>query len=831
MHTLWQDIRYGARMLVKHPGMTIVVILALALGIGANTAIFSVINSVLLRPMPYHEAERLVFLNERNQVMDEMSISYPNFTDWRNQNRVFEKFGVYNRNSYNLTGAGEAERIPTAQMSADLFAALRVNAALGRLYTNDEDQPGGPPVVVLSHGLWQRRFGGRTDIINQSLILNSKSYTVIGVMPQEFLYPSRVEMWVPVGQLSGDPNWQERGNHPGLYGVARLKPGVPLEQAQADLENIAVNLEKQYPDSNSGNRVRIQPLLEVYVSDARWALWVLFGAVAFVLLIACANIANLLLARATARQKEMAIRAAVGAGRWRIARQLLTESVLLALIGGTLGLLVAYWGIEFILYISPDAIPRASEIGLDFRVLGFTIGLSFLTGVLFGLAPAIQSSEADVHEILKETGRGTTGRRWLRSLLVVGEVATTMVLLIGAGLMIRSFYRLQNVDPGFSYDQLTSFSVTLPRQKYASENQRVEFFGRLLENLRSLPGVQSVAAASGLPLGNNGWQTSFVIDGRPAPPPNEVPLMEACTVTPDYFRAMGIPLLRGRYFTEHDNRSFLAGRDLSKLNEGEKMIAGVNAIIIDQEFARRYWPNEEAVGKYIRFGTDDDAPRVAVVGVVGRVKMDGLTQDSNRVQGYFSFTQMPFYGMTVITKSSGDPNQLISAARQQVKAVDMDQPIFNVRTMEDIRAESIASERLNLTLFSIFAGIALVLAVVGIYGVMSYSVTQRTHEIGIRMAVGAQPGDVFRMILSQGMILAVIGVVLGLILAFALTRFMATMLFNVQPTDPATYAVIAGLLVAVALIACYLPGRRALPRSSPSSHFDMSKQSQTSSHE
>ncbi len=809
MYTLWQDIRYGARMLLKNPGITFVVILALALGIGANTAIFSVVNSVLLRPLPYHEAERLVFLNERSQVMDGMSISYPNFTDWRNQNQVFEKLGVYNRNSYNLTGAGEAERIPTAQVSADLFSALRVNAALGRLFTNEEDQPGGPPVVVLSHGLWQRRFGGQADIINQSLILNGKSYTVIGVMPEAFLYPSRIEMWVPVGQLSGDPNWQERGNHPGLYGVARLKPGVTIEQAQADMENIAVNLEKQYPESNSGNRVRIRPLLEVYVSDARWALWVLFGAVAFVLLIACANIANLLLARATARQKEMAIRAAVGAGRGRIARQLLTESVLLALIGGALGLLIAYWGIQFILYISPDAIPRAREIGLDLRVLGFTVGLSFLTGVLFGLAPALQSSEVDVHETLKETGRGTTGRRWLRSSLVVGEVATTMILLIGAGLMIRSFYRLQNVDPGFSYAQLTSFTVALPQRKYAAEVQRSEFFGRLIENLRSLPGVQTVAAASGLPLGNNGWQTSFIVEGRPVPPPHETPLMEACTVTPDYFRAMGIPLLRGRYFTEHDNRSFLAGRDLSKLNEGERMIAGVNAIIIDQEFARRYWPNEEAIGKQIRFGSDNDAPRLTVVGVVGRVKMEGLTQDSNRVQGYFPYAQLPFSGMTVIVKSSGDPNQLVAGARQQVKVVDLDQPIYNVRTMEDIRSESIASERLNLTLFSIFAGIALVLAVVGIYGVMSYSVTQRTHEIGIRMAIGAQPRDVFRMVLGQGMTLAVIGVVLGLIGAFALTRFMETMLFNVPPTDPATFVVISALLIVVALLACYLPGRRA----------------------
>jgi putative ABC transport system permease protein len=616
-------------------------------------------------------------------------------------------------------------------------------------------------------------------------------------------------MWVPVGQLSGESSWQQRGNHPGLYGVARLKPGVTLQQANADMDNIAANLEKQYPDSNAGNRVRIRPLLEIFVGDVRRALWVLFAAVAFVLLIACANIANLLLARAQSRQKEMAIRAAMGAGRWRIARQLLTESVLLALIGGTLGLLIARWGIALILYISPDAIPRAREISLDWRVLVFTIGISFLTGILFGLVPALQAGVVDVHETLKETGRGTSGRHWLRSSLVVVEVATTLVLLIGAGLMIRSFYRLQKVNPGFSYEHLTSFSVSLPEKKYATVEQREQFYGRLLDNLRGLPGVEATAAASGLPLGNNGWQTSFVVDGRPLPPRNETPLMEACLVTPDYFRAMNIPLKRGRYFDEHDDRSALAGKDLSKLDENDREIAALNAIVIDEEFARRYWPNEEAVGKRIKIGTDARAPVLTVQGVVGRVKMEGLSQDSNRVQGYFPFAQIPNGGMTVILKAAGDPNQLIAAVRQQVRAIDSDQPIYSIRTMDEIRAESVAPERLNLTLLSIFAGIALLLAIVGIYGVMSYSVTQRTHEIGIRMAIGAQPRDVFRMVIGQGMMLALIGVAVGLVGAFGLTRLMTTMLFGVEPTDPATFAAIAVLLTAVALVACYVPGRRA----------------------
>ena len=810
MNTILQDVRYGIRMLVKTPALTAIVILALALGIGANTAIFSVINAVVLRPLPFDQSDQLLFLNERSPVLDEMSISYPNFTDWRNQNHVFEKIGVYNRNSYNLTGYGEAERILTGQVSADLFSALRVNAMIGRVFTNDEDKPGAAPVVVLSYALWQRRFGGQNSILNQALTLNGRSYTVIGVMPADYAFPSRVELWVPVGQLSGDPNWQQRGNHPGLYAVGRLKPGATMAQAQADMNTIAANLEKQFPDSNTRNGVRIRPLMEVLVGPTvRSTLWVLFGAVAFVLLIACANIANLLLARATSRRKEMAIRAAMGAGRWRIARQLLTESLLLAIIGGGIGLGIAVLMIKWILYVSPTAIPRSREIALDWRVLGFTLAVSFLTGILFGLVPALQAGEVDVHETLKEAGRGTSAKHWLRSSLVIVEVATTMVLLIGAGLMIRSFYRLQNVNPGFSYEQLTSFTVTLPQRKYVTEEQRSTFFNSLLQNLRAVPGVQSVGAASGLPLGNNGWQTSFVVDGRPQPPRGQTPLMEACTVTPDYFRAMNIPLLRGRYFTDQDNRAFIAGRDLSKLNDGERMIAGANVIIIDDLFAKQHWPNEEAVGKRIRFGTDSGAPVLEVVGVVGRVKMESLSDDSNRVQGYFSFGQLPFNGMTVIIKGIGDPNQLIAAAREQVKAVDPDQPIYNIRTMEEIRGESVAPQRLNLMLLSIFAGIAFVLAIVGIYGVMSYAVTQRTHEIGLRMAIGAQPRDVFRMILGQGMFLTIVGMVAGLLGAFGLTRLMATMLFGVRPTDPLTFAGVAVLLALVALVACYIPGRRA----------------------
>jgi putative ABC transport system permease protein len=536
---------------------------------------------------------------------------------------------------------------------------------------------------------------------------------------------------------------------------------------------------------------------------------VIFAAVISVLLIACANIANLLLARATARRKEMAIRTAVGASRWRLTRQLLTESILLSLVGGSLGLLLARWGIDLILYVSPDAIPRWREIGLDWTVLAFTVGISFLTGILFGLIPALQAGEVDVHETLKETGRGVSGRSWLRNSLVVAEVATTLVLLICAGLMIRSFYLLNKVNPGFSYEHLTSFSVSLPQKKYDKMETRASFYNRLLENIRALPGVETAAVASGLPLGNNGWQTGFVIDGQPRPPRDQTPLMEACLVTPDYFKAMNIPVLRGRVFTDRDDRSHLAGRDLSKMNEDEIAIAGLNKIVIDEEFARRHWPNEEAVGKRIQMGGEENPRFLEVIGVVGRVKMESLNQNSDRVQGYFPFYQVPNGSMTVIVKGSSDPNQLVGSMRAAVREIDPDQPIYNPRTMHEIRAESVAPERLNLTLLSIFAGIALVLAIVGIYGVLSYSVTQRTHEIGIRMAIGARPRDVFAMILGQGMKLTLIGVVIGLALAFAATRLLETMLFGVAPTDLTTFSLISILLISVAALACYLPGRRA----------------------
>ncbi|HSE38021.1 MAG TPA: ABC transporter permease [Blastocatellia bacterium] len=800
MSALFQDVRYGIRMLVKNPGFTIVAVLALTLGIGADSAIFSVVNAVLLRPLPYDESERLVFLSERSQVLEGMSIAYPNFLDWRTQNNAFESIGVYRRQSYNLTGSGEPERLVAGQVSADLFTVLRVNATQGRVFTNDEDQPGATPVVVLSHGLWQRRLGGDSGIIGQNLTLDGRGFTVIGIMPPGFLFPSRAELWTPVGLQAKDPGWESRGNHPGLYAMARLKPGITVEQARDDMEIVAANLEKQYPDSNTGNRATITPALENIVRDIRSALLVLLSAVGFVLLIACANVANLLLARATNRQKELAIRTALGASRTRIIRQLLTESMLLSFAGGALGLLLAQAGVKLIVAISPNSIPRAAEIGLDRRVLVFTIAVSVLTGIIFGLAPALQASKPDLNETLKEAGRGSTGRRHiLRGALVVSEVALTMVLLIGAGLMIRSFYHLQRVDPGFVADNLLTFNVALPAKKYPEGQQRVNFYQQLLHNLRALPGVESVGMATGLPLGNNGWQSGFWIEGRPEPPQGQRPLTEVAFVSPGYIDTMKMTLLNGRNFTEQDVKPS------TPPDPQHPNFTPPTVTVIDEEFARRYWPDGNPVGEQISFW----GGKVTIVGVVRRVKMEGLSTDSNRVQSYYPYLQNPGGNMSIVLRTAGDPTALSNVVRQQVLAIDPDQPIYGVQTMGEIWTDSIAPDRLLLMLLGTFAAVALILAGVGIYGVMAYSVTQRTHEIGIRMALGARQSNVLGMVIRQGMTLAVVGLAIGLGGAWLATRAMASLLFGVSATDPATFGAISLVLAGVALGACFVPALRA----------------------
>jgi putative ABC transport system permease protein len=809
METLIQDLRYGMRMLLKQPVFTLVAVVTLALGIGANTAIFSVVNAVLLRPLPYPDSDRLIFVSERDQQLRRLAIAWPNYLDWRAQNGVFENIGVYNRDSYNLIGAGDPQRVLAGQVSADFFTTLKVNPVIGRLFTREEDQPGAGPVVVLSYPLWQRVFGGDSSILSRAITLNNRSYSVVGVMPTDFRLPDRAEIWVSAGQLSN--GWQHRNNHPGLYAVARLKDGVTVEQARADLERIAASLANQYPDTNKGHSVGVVTLLENTLGSIHRSLWILFAAAGLVLAIACANVANLMLVRSASRRKELAIRAALGAGGLRLARQLLSESLMIAAIGSVVGLLLAYWLLSALVVTTTNSLPRAAEINLDFRVLIFTVCCSVLTGILFGLIPAIRAGRVVPEETLKESSRGLGSlKHKTRGLLVVSEVALALVLLIGAGLLLRSFYRLNQVNSGFEYENVLSFILTLPATKYSTVDQRVGYYRSLIEKMNSQPGVQSAGLSSGLPFGGSGWRTGFAVEGRPVPTANEAPQLEALAVTPDYFRTMGIPLREGRYFTEHDNRQHLVGRDLSHFDEGAKQVMGLNAIVIDEEFARRHWPNESAVGKRIRLApVDEGSPYLTVVGVVGRVKMDALKVESNRVQGYFSILQFPLPTIVGVMKSSLAESQLAALARQAVQSVDPNQPIYSIRSLEAIRSESIAPERLNLTLLSLFAGLALLLAAVGIYGVISYAAAQRTHEIGVRMALGASPRNVLNLVARQGVVLALIGVAIGVCAALALTRLMKQLLFDVSTTDAITFLSVPLVLLGVAAVASYIPALRA----------------------
>ncbi|HEY8224362.1 MAG TPA: ABC transporter permease [Pyrinomonadaceae bacterium] len=809
MDTLLRDIRYAARSLRKNPGFTIVAVLTLALGIGANTAIFSIVNAVLLRPLPYPNSDELVFITERDQQMKKLFVAWPNYLDWRNQNQVFENIAVYNRDSFNLVGAGDPQRVLAAQVSADFFPTFKVNPVLGRGLTRDEDQPGASPVVLLSFGLWQRAFGGDAAVLNRTINLSDRAYIVIGVMPRDFDFPARAEIWISAGQLSNA--WQHRNNHPGLYSVARLKPGITIEQARADLNRIAASLESSYPETNHGHGVAINSLLETIVGDVSRTLWILFAAAALVLAVACTNVANLMLVRAASRSRELTIRAALGASRLRLASQLLVESLSISLLGGVVGLLLARWLVSASVVAVTKNLPRAGEISLDARVLIFTAVCCLFTGILFGLIPAWRAGKSSPEQALKKAGRGvTSAKQRMRSVLVVSEMAMALVLLIAAGLLLRSFYRLTRVDPGFVHDNVLSFTVTLPATKYPKLEQRISFYTDLLTRLNASPAVQSASLASGLPFGGSSWRTGFVVEGQPIPQANDAPLLEACAVSPDYFHTMGIPLRAGRVFTESDNRQHLAGRDLSNLDDGALQVLGLNAIVIDEEFARRYWPNENPIGKRIRLApVDAGSPYITVIGVVSRVNMDRLTVESNRVQAYFSCLQFPLSNMAVMIKSPLQIGQLTALARAEVQSVDPQQPIFNIRTLDRIRSESIAPERLNTTLLTVFAGLALSLAAIGIYGVISYAATQRTHEIGIRMALGARKGDVLGLVARQGLTLALIGVVIGLLAAFAVTRLMSQMLFRISATDTLTFVLVPLFLFGVAGVASYVPARHA----------------------
>jgi putative ABC transport system permease protein len=802
METLWQDIRYGVRMLRKSPSFSIVATIALALGIGANTAIFSVVNAVLLRPLPFPNPDQLMSVWESDQTRGVLrgSYSYPNFLDLRDQNHSLDQVASYHQSDFIMTGRGEPARLQGGVVTANLFKVLGVAPILGRTFLPDEDKPGDTGrVVILSQTLFQRHFNSDAGVLNQSVILDGKNYTIVGVMPGSFEFPIQnepVELWTTIaGDATGyEPMTTQRGAH-FLRVIGRLKNGVSQEQAQAEVKTIAARLEQQYPDTNTHHSITLEPALVALVGDIRPALLILLGAVACVLLIACANVANLLLARAMTRHKEMAIRSALGASRMRVVRQLLTESIILSLAGGALGLLLAVWWSDLLVALGKDNIPRALHVGVDWRVLGFTLGVSVLTGIIFGLVPAVHSSKPELTESLKEGGRGSgegARRNRIRGLLVISEVAVAVVLLVCAGLLVKSLWRLRQVQPGLNPTNVLTFSVALPDIKYEGEKQS-RFYEDLVAQLKSLPGVQSASNVVPLPLSGERYSISFQIDGRPVARKDE-PSADFFSAGVSYFRTMGIPILKGRDFNDRDQHKTTP------------------VIIITETFARKFFPGEDPLGRRIQPGINtfdsENSTMREIVGVVADVRNRSLSTEPKPAY-YVPQTQTPFDQMTVVVKTASDPHGVISAVTKEVATLDRDLPVFSVKTMDEYLASSVAAPRFNTTLLSIFAAVALVLTIVGLYGVMSYSVAQRTNEIGIRMALGAQTRDVLRLIVRQGFNLVLLGLALGLVGAFALTRLISTLLFGVTTRDPLTFALVAALLAFVALLACYIPARRA----------------------
>jgi predicted permease len=800
METLLRDVRYGIRSLLKHPGFTAIAVITLALGIGANTAMFSVINAVLLRPLPYQQPDRLVTIWEESpqRGMYQMPVSFANLRDWVDQNHVFEQISAYTFTDLNLTGAGEPARLLVVRSSANLFSLVGAAPQLGRAFLPEEDKQGANRVVILGHALWQSRFGSDARIVGQSLTLNNQSYTVVGVMPSSVQFPvgfgylgkvlnDPVDVYVP---LAATGNETRRGNY-SFFAIGRLKPGVKIDQAQAEMTTIEGRLEQQYPEGNTGIGIRLIPTQEQTVKEIRPALLVLLGAVAFLLLIACANIANLLLARAASRQKEIAIRTALGASRLRVSRLLLTESLMLSLAGGCLGLLLALWGTEALMALAPDNIPRLNEVGVDARVFGFTLAISFVTGIVFGLIPALQASKPNLNETLKEGSRGSMGSsagKRTRSVLVAVEVALSLVLLIGAGLMIKSFLRLQQMNLGFNPDNVLTVDLTLSSSKYPEDRQQAAFFQEALERLQSLTGVKSAGASTGLPLTLTISGSDFRIEGRPEPEAGKEMIINTRSVSPGYFGTLGIALIKGRDFSDRDKS------DAPK------------AAIINEDLALIYFPNEDPIGRRITF--DDGTSWISIVGIIGDVKQLGL-DSSAKPEVYFPYLQVASPSMSLVVRTASNPLSLAAAVKSQIQAIDKDLPIDNAKTMQQLLADSISGRRFNMLLLTVFAAVALVLAIVGIYGVMSYAVTQRTHEIGIRMALGARANDVLKLVVKNGMSLALIGVGIGLAGAFALTRLLASLLFHVTPTDAVTFASVSICLIVVALLACCIPARRA----------------------
>ena len=789
MRTLLQEMRYSMRMLAKRPGFTAAALIILAAGIGLNTAIFSVVNSILLRPLPYKEPDRLVQIWETWPPSGSYtgSVSPNNFLDWKTQAQTFEDMSIFWMWLYTLSGTNEPTEIPGLKVSSNFFTVLGVTPQLGRTFAPGEEQPDQPRVAVISYDLWQRRFGGRADVIGQRIKLDDDDCAIIGVMRPDFRQTELVsdhhaEVWTP---MEIKPGARMRGSHY-LRAFGRVKPGVSLSQAQAEMASIARQLEQAYPNTNKDRGINLVPLHEQITGNMRWTLLVLQFATGFVLLIACTNVANLLLARVAAREKEMAIRSALGAGRWQLVRLLLAESLVLGVVGGAIGLFLAWWGIGLLVSLAPSDIPRLGEIGLDGRVLSFTFALSLMTVLLFGLIPAWQSARVNLNDALKESGRGSTRGHGLRGSLVVAEIALTLVLLVGSGLLLRTLIRMQSVDLGFNHENLLTMRVSLLDSKYKERGQTANFYQQLLARIEKLPGVQSAGLTSSPPMIKlNNMSVGFEIEGQPVDPAHK-PSVRYGVVSPNYFRTMGIPLIKGRAFNERDTSD------------------NAPVALINEHFARRYFPNEDPIGKKITLG----GPKREIVGVVGNVKHESPTDDEAE-KVYSPHAQHIFSTVMLAIRTAGDPNKIVTAASKAVWEGDPDAAVSNVATMDRVLANAISRPRFNALLLSIFSLVALILASVGIYGVMSYTVTQGTREIGIRLALGAQPRDVLRLVVGQGLVLTVIGLGVGVAAAFGLTRLMEKLLYGVTPTDPLTFAGVSVLLLVVALTACYLPARRA----------------------
>jgi len=791
MGNFYQDLRYGLRILAAKPGFTIIAILTLGLGIGANTMIFSVVNAVLLNPLPFPDSNRLVRLSESHGGGHPSNITYATFLDLVGQTQSLENIAAARFWSDNITDGGEPEQIPIMLVSGNFFSALGVAPQLGRTLNADDDTPGHDKVVVMSDALWHRRYGGDPGIVGRTIRFGGRELTVIGVMPRGFqssiLFSGQYELWAPL--VPGGVLHDNRRSH--LLGViARVKPQATIAQAEAELQSLADGIEeknKGVDDPNLG--FSVVSLRDRMVASTRPALMVLLGAVGCVLLIACANVANLLLARSAAREREMALRLALGASRWRVSRQLLTESTLLGVAGGATGLFLAVWGIASIGALAPANLPRVDEVRIDGRVLAFTIAASLLTGILFGLAPALQLPRLSIHEVVKDGARGTSGsrRRWLRQVLVVSEVAIALVLLVGAGLLINSFWRLQQVNRGFEARNVLTVGLTLSR--YSNNEQQISFLRQVIERAGQLPGVRSAGVTSTLPT-RGGPATDFVIEGRPKVAVGDEPDADIRIVDSNYFRTMEIPIRAGRSFSDTD------------LNDAPKVM------VINENMARRFWPNEDPIGQRVTMMDWGPPLTGQIVGVVGDVKSDGMDTQT-RPMIYWPYTQFPVIFNSLVVRTEVEPLSVLGALKQQIWAIDPSQPVASASTMEQVMSDSVATRRFNMLLLGVFACFALVLAAVGIYGVISYTVSQRTHEIGIRVALGAQRSDIIRLVVGQGMTLTMVGVIAGVAAALGMTRLMTTLLFGVSPTDAPTFTAVAVLLIAVALTACIVPARRA----------------------